>query len=378
MPVSPDYAAGLAKEVLTLYTDAEERLLARIASRLAQGITDPNWADQKLLQIQQLRAEAETIIRELEHGSRAAIERAVRMGYNRGVAGAGTDLRAAGSAEGIAFGRVNERAVNALARAASDRVEGTHLRIRRSTVDIYQGVVQQAAGQVVTGVETRINAARAAMDRYARSGITGFIDKSGRSWDLASYAEMSTRTAAAQASVQGHLDKLVENGEDLVIVSDAPEECELCAPFEGEVLSISGDSVGEVTGEDLDGNPVTVTVEYSMDDAIAEGLFHPNCRHSTELYQIGITEIPTDTRDAEGDQLRQEQRSMERSVRAAKKDEAVNRAMHAAYDGPRPNPFTAAVKASTAKRQAAQERLTTFIADNDRKALPYRTSLVAR
>lgn len=379
MPVSPDYAQGLAKEVLGIYQDAEERLLERIAARLAKGITEPNWADSKLLQIQQLRRDVEDIIRDLERGSKEAIDRAVRAAYNRGVAGAGTDLAAAGAPNGIAFGRVNERTVARLAGAAVDKVEGTHLRIRRSANDMYASVIQQAAGSVATGTETRVQAAKAAMDRFARSGITGFIDKSGRSWDLASYAEMATRTAASQASVQGHLDKLQENGEDLVIVSDAPEECELCAPFEGQVLSISGDTLGEVTGTDIEtGATVSVTVEYSMDDAIDEGLFHPNCRHTTALFQIGVTQPFTDTRDAEGDKLRQEQRAGERSVRAAKKEEVVNKAMQAAYDGPKPNPFTSAVNASVEKRQAAQERLSSFIKDNDRKTLGYRTQLASR
>ena len=365
MPVSPDFAAGLAKDVLAIYSQAEETLLERIASRLARGITAPNWADVKLLEIQRLRVETEQVIADLAAGSHDAIEHALRIGYNRGVAAAGADMAAAGSSPGISFGRVNEHAVTALVKATQKRVDSTHLRIRRWATDVYTDVVHQSAGQVITGVETRQQAARRALARYAKRGVTGFVDSAGRGWDLATYAEMSTRTAAGQAAVQGHMDKLQENGLDLVMVSNAPEECKLCRPWEGKVLSLSGSK------------------DYPlMSDAVSKGLFHPNCRHSMSLYQPGITKIPENTADPAGDALRQRQRALERSVRSAKKDEIVEKAWETSFakDNPRgvPNPFTAARVKASAHTKDARGTLQEFIVGNDRKNLAYRTSLSAR
>ena len=75
------------------------------------------------------------------------------------------------------------------------------------------------------------------------------------------YVEMATRTAVGRAAVEGHVNRLVGRGFSLVMVSDAPQECELCRPFEGKVFSI-GDGVA----------PEGVTVLMPLDEARARGL----------------------------------------------------------------------------------------------------------
>lgn len=379
MPVSPDYAANLAKEILAIYGEAEETLLIKIAARLARGIDQPGWADTKLLEIQALRAETEAVIEALQSGSADAVEKALKIGYNRGIALAGTDMVDSGAPQAVAFTRVNERAVTALVDATTQQLDTTGLRIRRWSLDVFADVIQQSTSQVVVGVDSRREAARKAMMRFAKRGVTGFVDKAGRGWDLASYAEMSIRTSASQAMVQGHVDKLVENGYDLVMVSNAPEECKICRPWEGKVLSLTGNTKGKVSGANLRGSgTVTVTVDHTLKDAIAAGLFHPNCRHSTSLYQVGVTKPLVRTADLEGDKLRQRQRLLERNVRSSKQELAALRGFEQGYQGPRPNPFTADVKALRAKVSDQRDRLSSFIEENDRKNLSYRTSLVSR
>ena len=304
MPVSPDGAAELAKGVLEVYSQAEETLLAQIAKRLNKGITEPGWADKKLSEVNALKAETNRVIAELDKNSKGAVEAAVRIGHDRGIASAGDDLIESGLSS---FGRVNERSVNALVAATQEKMEGTHLRIRRWANDVYTDVVRASGADVVTGVLTRQQATSRALTTWAGRGVTGFVDKAGRNWNLSSYAEMATRTASAQAMVQGHVDKLVENGMELVIVSNAAQECELCRPWEGKVLSLSGDSHDH----------------ESFKEAVNWGLFHPNCRHSTSLYQEGITVAPTNTEDPQGDLDRQELRSLERRVREWKRREAA-------------------------------------------------------
>jgi len=98
-----------------------------------------------------------------------------------------------------------------------------------------------------------------------------------------------------------------QNGRDLVYVSNHAEECPLCRPWEGRVLSISGGS----------------SKYPSVSDARANGLFHANCRHSLNAYISGLSEIPKDTRDASGYKLRQEQRYNERNVRKWKRRKAA-------------------------------------------------------
>jgi hypothetical protein len=364
VPVSPDLAASLAKDTLAVYVDAEEQLLALVAQRLAAGVDEPGWVDAKLAEVARLRRQAQQVVDRLtEQGGRAVAD-AVTVGYARGVASAGTDLTAVTSTPiSIAFGATNTAAVDALVAAAQQAVGGTHLQISRAVTDAYQQVVTQAAAQVLIGAQTRRQAAQQALDRFAARGVSGFTDRAGRKWDMASYAEMATRTASGQAAVQGHVDRLVAAGQSLGIVSDAPQECRLCRPWEGKVLALVPTAVGTHTGENLRGaGTVTVRVTHTLVQARAEGLFHPGCRHSMSLYTPGLTRPLTRTADPAGDAARQRQRLLERRIRAAKRQQAV------ALDEP-------ARRAATAKVRARQAALRQHVADNDLQRLPYREQI---
>lgn len=114
---------------------------------------------------------------------------------------------------------------------------------------------------------TRKAAAADLLQKYAAKGIVGFTDSAGRSWDLVSYAEVVTRTTTAQTLVDAHLQRLQGMGKDLVIVSDSPEECDLClvpgtlvegpAPTGATRLEYTGDIVSILTasGNHLAGTP---------------------------------------------------------------------------------------------------------------------------
>jgi len=71
-----------------------------------------------------------------------------------------------------------------------------------------------------------------------------------------------------QAHLEGTANRLVEQGHDLVKVSTHRGACELCQPWQGKILSITGKTEGYPT----------------LEEAKAEGLFHVNCRHAYGLY----------------------------------------------------------------------------------------------
>ena len=100
------------------------------------------------------------------------------------------------------------------------------------------------------------------------AGITAFIDKRGRSWNMASYTDMLCRTSSMQIFHQAKTNEYLAHGEDLVIVSSHSPTCDKCAPWNGKVLSLTGETPGYPT----------------MEEAKAAGLFHPNCRHTYNLY----------------------------------------------------------------------------------------------
>ncbi|MFA5176945.1 MAG: phage minor capsid protein [Candidatus Omnitrophota bacterium] len=87
-------------------------------------------------------------------------------------------------------------------------------------------------------------------------------------YDPVSLAETWARTAMRDMTERARHDYYLANKLDLVIVSSHGDACPLCVPWEGRILSITGKTEGY----------------YTVDQARAAGLFHPNCEHNTYSY----------------------------------------------------------------------------------------------
>lgn len=303
----PDFVLKSAKTVADIYGQAVADLLKLVAGRLARGIDQPGWAERKLTDLIGLRTAAADIVARLEVFGPEAVNLAVEQAYAAG-------SRAGAIEVATRLTPVTDtRAVQALAAETVRAVTIAHNGILRQVDDVYRQVVSETAAQTITGARTRLAAAQSALNRLADRGIVTFRDSAGRRWALESYAETATRTAVGRAQVAGALDRYIEAGRDLVIVSDAPQECKVCRRWEGKVLSITGaTSTGtKVTG----GDGARFTVAGTVAEAQRAGLHHPNCRHRLGAFIDGATTRLTDTADPEGDQARQEQRRLERGVR---------------------------------------------------------------
>lgn len=327
MPVDRTLAEDLARTLVELYGEVEMRLASDLARRLKAGIDRPEWAADKLGSINDLRTAVRQLIVKLQEDATGQVEQAVTLAYARGGAAALDELAKAGSltpeqVNAIRLSLPGAEAVQRLVFSLVSTLLGTHVRILRWSLDVYRDVVAATvATGVLQGTETRLRTAQRAMDRFLARGVTGFVDKADRRWELASYVEMAVRTGTAQAAVQGHLDRLGDRGIDLVIVSNAPQECKLCRPWEGKVLArdgVAGARTLRLEHATVDGRTVTVEVAGTVVEAVAAGFMHPNCRHSLSAYLPGVTKSPTDTEDPEGDEARQKLRALERKVRKEK------------------------------------------------------------
>lgn len=326
MPISPDMSEHLVRSVGVLYQEAEYALLERIAAALAKDLPAPDWAERKLAGIRALQAGARDVVDRLDRDAGPAIRQSIADAYAIGQRAAvdelGTlDLR---HQPGVREDLPQAAAIDRLANAVMHNTQATHLGILRQSADMYRATVATVAARGLVGEADRRALTQLTLDRLSAKGITGFVDRAGRSWQLASYAEMAVRTAVARASIEAHTDRLSASGVNLVMVSDAPQECKLCRPWEGKVCSLDG-STGTVEVEHAtrDGEMVAVTIVATLDQARAKGLMHPNCRHSVSAYLPGLTRPLTDTEDPDGDSDRQRLRYLERQVRAAKRREAA-------------------------------------------------------
>lgn len=334
MTYDPDAAARWAEATRAAAADAESALIARTAAELAGGIDDnPYWAASKREQLAAFRRSLDDVIGPALQG--------IGDVAGAAVAGAATDAAAAAAAEvtsvlvgaaeefadrlpgSQAFLALTREAIDQPAAAARTAIEGMNHGILRDIDDAYRRVIADVESRVLLGAQTQREVAQEALDRWATMGITGFTDRAGRRWDLASYAEMATRTAAQRAALEAHNEQLQAMGVDLAFVSDAPQECKRCRPWEGKIIALRGGAGRRTVEHEITGKPVEIVVAGTVADARSGGLWHPNCRHTMDGYFPGVTRVPTDTEDPEGDRARQRLRELERRVRRAKREQAA-------------------------------------------------------
>ena len=103
-------------------------------------------------------------------------------------------------------------------------------------------------------------------------GITFFTDKIGRKTPIEKYVRMRVFTDSVTIQRTSYFVRAIQYGVDLVRIVhlNIHPTCELCAPFEGKILSINGDESGYMT----------------IEQAENYGLFHPNCDHVPEELEL--------------------------------------------------------------------------------------------
>lgn len=273
--VSRATALDLVTNLSTMYANLQTQIAQHIAAELAKGITTSTWADQKLKAAGDMHRWTRTLLDRIGRDSSEEVSRTILEAYARGgdqamhtiahhqntlpewvdVAGInpGPKIREALANRGKQLDRKLSElsqafpgigAMQRVAGALHLRINGTHMPILRWTDDAYRQVVAKAGlTDVLAGTQTQRQTAQKVWEQLVGDGITGFTDKAGKRWNLASYVDMAVRTGVAHAAVEGHLDRLTDAGIDLVIVSNAPQECSLCRPWEGKILSRSGHGV---------------------------------------------------------------------------------------------------------------------------------------
>lgn len=298
--MDPEEIQRLAARIGAVYEAAERDAMEAVSRRLARGIEDPGWAAAKQAEMAAIRRELQAGVASLNSSVPGALEELLDNAHR-----AGAQAAAASIGADTVVPAASRRAVQFLAQEVAINMAATHFGILRQSQDVYRSVIADVAGSGVAGGATRRVVAQRALSQWADRGITGFTDRAGRKWQLDSYAEMSTRTAINRAHLEGRAGKLTDNGKDLVIVTDSPDECPLCRPWEGKVLSLSGRTEGYPR----------------LDDARGSGLFHPGCTHTFSAYVEGLSRImsPRETQDAAGYQERQRQRHLEAQVRRWKR-----------------------------------------------------------
>lgn len=323
MAFDPAQAEGLENPVTAIYSRAELYLIRVIRDALMRLGESPDWANAQLLMIRQERGNLEGMAQVLSERSALAVRQSIDAAYIKGVISAEVELGQLPESTGYGFATpvgttaLNDAAVIALASETTRTLGAVHQGILRNAEDIYRRVVADATGFTVTGAMTPQQAISRAYTRMAREGLGFYRDSAGRKWGLDTYSEMAVRTSTNRALRAGHTNSMVEHGVDLVVISSHANPAPMCAPYERKVLSLTGRySPGT---HRVDDNIVQVTA--TMAEAEANGLHHVNCRHSHSAFIPGFTNLtpPPEDVDHAGYKATQEQRRLEREIRASKR-----------------------------------------------------------
>lgn len=202
---------------------------------------------------------------------------------------------------------------------AMRRVISTVARTQEFLRDVAQGALNTVTGEVITGISGRQAAVRAAIKQMAQEGIVGYVDKAGHIWSPEAYVNMDVRTTAGNVAREAVFQQNREYGIDLVIVPVNATARPKCAPYQGQIISMSNGS-GYTT--DRDGNSVEIIPVGQTTYGEPDGLWGINCHHSPpDPFIPGITKQHEKPGDAVTDNYAatQRQRYYEREVRNAKR-----------------------------------------------------------
>ena len=193
----------------------------------------------------------------------------------------------------------------------------------------YQRALDTALLEVATGSFSFDEACNKVVREMAHSGLRSIDYASGRSYQLDTSARMCVRTSMNQMAGRITEANCKESGVDLVIVSQHEGAREEHADVENQVFSMSGHSDKYPAFDD----PLPCDGGEGAGYGDPAGICGVNCRHTFYPFWEGISEIPeplpeyepveVDGKEYDYYKATQEQRAMEREIRALKREEYV-------------------------------------------------------
>ena len=327
IPDDRDALDALAADLAAMFADAEQRLAAALSVQVAAGLEDGDVV--RALNLAELRRDAEHIAGALRGLYPDQLERILAVAAEHGATAALGELADVAGLPDLTAARVpaGTAAATALVADLTNALDDVTVRILRWPDDVYRRAVAQASTALLLGLGATSKTVQArAWQQLVTQGVTGFTDVTGRRWNLATYVEMATRTAARRAWDDQHDGVLRTAGVELVSIVVGSGACKRCADWAGKVLRLDDGPTGRIrvpSMVDPDAD-VTVDVDGTVADARAAGWQHPNCRCRKVAYLPGLSVVAdVTTYSPEQEAARVKLRDLEVQVRKAKTDAAA-------------------------------------------------------
>lgn len=345
--ITPQRIQDIADPIEEIYIHIVDELLVNIG----RHITSPTWTHtaawevQKLSELGQLTEENAAIINKwikqmprevrdtMEATRSAALDRLEKEMEQAAAAGYVTPPMRDSTAQILEdmaaqavdrYNLVNTTMLQSSVEQYSAAVQLTQQEYDKLTAqkEATQGILNDAAASVASGVETRKTAVRRAIKRISDEGLTGFVDRAGRSWTPEAYVNMVTRTTVHNTAIQATQAFMQDYNTEVFQVSSHAGARPLCYPYQGKFYSWNN-TAGEIelgNGQRVSYEPLSVT-SYGE----PAGLFGINCGHYPIPVIPGVTiphgadNIQPEEENAKAYAESQEQRALERKIREAKR-----------------------------------------------------------
>lgn len=282
MLIRPPEGKDLTAFLRMLFLRTEKRLISEISRKRTQGYVD--YAEVAALK------RTQKILQDMVDESWNYVPSMIETIFYRSEAAANGYANAAGLTA-VQYDVVSQLSNNLLGDileasvTAQKSIEAVFLVGRKENGILRESALKSVLEQESAGYGPGKAAVGMANDLQV-NGVTAFIDKSGRKWNLQDYCNMATRTTARQAEVAAILT--ADPNHDLYRIVKIGSTCPICAPLEGRVYSRSG------TNPDY---PSLARAFGKIDPAGGDDLsntylnIHPNCLHSLVKYTtMGKTE----------------------------------------------------------------------------------------
>lgn len=305
---------------------AETEILTDIARLLRGGaVASADWKIEKLRKLGALNDRAAAVLRRyrdaIQAGAMSEVDEAAMDALLRGEA-TFRRAKAAGATLADAFPLDADSAIRSTI-AAWQKNAVNQMNLAMATMleqsgPLYVQTINRVTAEVLTGSMSEREALVRAVREWSEAGIPSIVDKAGRQWTTEAYANMVIRSNTRKVTTEVQMERAKEYGADLIEVSAHAGARPLCAPYQGRIFSLSGTS---------EKYPAFSSTSYGE----TAGLFGINCGHNQYPFFEGIsrqTYSPDETAAEKAENARvyqesQQQRAIERGIRAAKRQATV-------------------------------------------------------
>ena len=302
-------------------------LKRHLATEKEEGINYAMWQAEQLAALNEFKRNNKSLFGRYFSTINGQIEEVLRKAHETGKMdqevqileaiqrGWSTALKSSSTIQG-AFFRINDRKLKALLNSVTNDMKKAETAMLRRTNDEYRKILFNSQAYYNTGAGTLPQCVDMATKDFLSKGIDCIEYKNGARVGIDAYARMAIRTATTRAYLLGESAKRDEWGVSTVIVNKRGVACPRCLKY-----------VGRVFYDDVWGSaPIPSPEKYPrLSEAIAGGLYHPNCKDVHTTYFEGVTTPPKPMTEAEKKEaarvynLEQQQRYNERQIRKYKR-----------------------------------------------------------